>query len=497
MLKKTCLTALAVLSMANHAGDAAAAVPAPQARAIAPLVAGDETIVATHHRVQLSTGTLDYDAYAGRLPIRNDETGQVKAHVFFVAYRVPTPPGAPPRPITVIWNGGPSTNSLLLHTEMFGPRRLDGARFVDNPDTLLASSDLVFYDPVGSGFSRPERPEDAQQFYGTVGDFAATAEFIRAFSARFGTATQALYIAGESYGTWRAAGVAGLLTGMGLPLRGVVLISGGIPGGQMPNTFSDAMAIPARTAAAFYHRRLDAELMRDRDATLAQVTAWARDKYLPALTALAAQTDAQRELIATALARYTGIAPDLIDRKTLVMSNRRYRQVAASAERPLNTFDMRLLGDEAAVPGRTAAISAYLRSDLGYATDLAYTDIESGYMPTPGPVRRSNGDLWEYNHVEITPEMLKRAQEGGGPPGSLPWLQKTMRQERQLRVFVAAGRYDSLNTCAGNDGIVASLEPDLSRRFRTACDDGGHMMYRDAAARLALARDVRRFITGK
>lgn len=487
MLKKICLAASTVLV----AAAAIAAAP------VLPLVSGDESIVLTHHTLTLPGSKLAYDAYAGRLPIRHDETGQVLGRVFFVAYRVPTPPGAPPRPITVIWNGGPSTNSLLLHTEMFGPRRLEGDHFVDNAETLLTTSDLVFYDPVGSGFSRPERPEDAQQFYGVLGDFAATAEFIRAFSARFGTAQQPLFIAGESYGTWRAAGVAERLARMGLPLKGVVLVSGGIPGSQMPDAFSDAMAVPARTATAFAQHRLDAGLMRDRATTLAQATAWALDVYQPALKAAATQTDAQREQIASALARYTGIDAALVDRKTLAMSNRRYRQVAATAARPLNTFDMRLLGDELEVPGRGAAIATYLRKDLAYPTDLAYTGRETGYMPDPGPAPRSNGARWEYNHVTVTPEMLKRAMEGGGPPGSLPWLQDAMRQDRQLRVFVAAGRYDSLNACAGNAAIVAGLAPDLSRRFQTGCYDGGHMMYRDAAARLQLARDVRDFVAGK
>jgi carboxypeptidase C (cathepsin A) len=487
MLKTICLATAAFLFAAS---GACAAAP------VTPLAVGDEAIVVTHHTLLLAGRKLAYDAVAGRLPIRHDETGQVLARVFFVAYRVPTAPGAPPRPVTVIWNGGPSTNSLLLHTEMFGPRRLEGDHFADNPETLLATSDLVFYDPVGSGFSRPEKPEDAQQFYGVLGDFAATAEFIRAYSARFGTSRQPLYIAGESYGTWRAAGVAGQLIRMGLPLRGVVLISGGIPGSQMPDAFSDAMAVPARTATAFAQHRLDAALMRDRAQTLAEATTWSERVYQPALANPAALDDPQREAIATALARYTGIDAQLVDRTTLVMSNRRYRQAAATAAQPLNTFDMRLTGEAPDAPGRNAAIAAYLRTDLAYPTDLAYTGLETGYMPDPGPARRSNGARWEYNHVTVTPEMLKRAQEGGGPPGSLPWLQTAMRQDRQLRVFVAAGRYDSLNACAGNAAIVAGMDPDLGQRFRTGCYDGGHMMYRDSAARLQLARDVAGFVAG-
>src|SRR5690606_464121 len=243
------------------------ALAAPAA-ALPPLLApGDEPIVVTRHEIRTATGTLAYEARAGRLPIRHDETGEVRGRVYFTAYRVAPRPGET-RPITFLWNGGPSVNSLLLHVEMFGPRRIEGDRFVDNPETLLTVSDLVFYDPVGTGFSRPERPETAQEFYGVLGDFAATAEFIRAYRARFGAEDQPLFIGGESYGTWRAGGVAELLVQRQVPLAGVLLISGGIPGSRMPDSFSDAMYVPARTAAAFHHRKLAPGLMRDRAATL-------------------------------------------------------------------------------------------------------------------------------------------------------------------------------------------------------------------------------------
>ncbi|HET8749443.1 MAG TPA: hypothetical protein VFM42_01745, partial [Sphingomicrobium sp.] len=156
--------------------------------------------------------------------------------------------------------------------------------------------------------------------------------------------------------------------------------------------------------------------------------------------------------------------------------------------------DMRIVGPEPDDPGYSKAIANYLRGELGYRTDLAYTGIEDGYMPMPGPKRRSTGSRWSYNHVTITPEMLKRAQQGGGPPGSLPWLQNAMRMEPRLRVFVAAGRYDSLNMCEGNRAIVEGLEPGLSRRFTTRCYEGGHMIYRDEPSRLELSKDIADFV---
>jgi carboxypeptidase C (cathepsin A) len=464
------------------------------AEAMPPLLMpGDEPVVVTSHELRLPTGILAYQARAGRLPIRHDETGEVRGRVFFTAYVVAPAPGRT-RPLTFVWNGGPTVNSLLLHTEMFGPRRIEGADFVDNPETLLTHTDLVFYDPVGTGFSRPETQEAAAEFYSVLGDFAATAEFIRAWRARFGVGRQPLFIAGESYGTWRAGGVAELLAEAGIDLAGVMLISGGVPGSQMPDSFSDAMFIPARTAAAFHHRRLAPELMRNRAETLRRAADWARNVYQPALARRDSLPTAEREAIAIALARFTGVRAELIDRATLVMPNRSYLRSLLGEDRVLDTFDMRIVGAEPRVPGRNEAIARYLREELGYATDLAYTGLEDGYMPRPGPDRRATSSRWSYNHVEITPEMIARAQAGGGPPGSQPWLQRAMRADPDLRVFVAAGRFDSLNMCEGNPLMTARLEPELARRFTHACYEGGHMMYRDAAERVRLAYDLRRFI---
>jgi carboxypeptidase C (cathepsin A) len=469
---------------------------ASPAAALPPLLAqGDETVVATSHILALPDGPLRYEARTGRIPIRHDETGEVRGRIFFTAYRAQPRDGAV-RPITFIWNGGPSVSSLLLHTEMFGPRRLEGDSFVANAETLLTHSDLVFYDPVGTGFSRPERAELADEFYSTIGDFAATAEFIRAYRARFAADDQPLFLAGESYGTWRAAGVAEMLVEAGVPIAGLLLISGGIPGSGMSPAFSDAMFVPARTAAAFHHGRLAPELMRDRQAAIGQAAAWARNVYLPALERIDSLDAEERERIAGDLARFTGISGEAVDRSTLVVPNRTFlRTFLGESGDTLDTFDMRLVAGGETPSGRAEAVGRYLRRDLGYATDLSYIGIETGYMPRPGPDRSSIGSRWSYNHVEITPEMIARAQAGGGPPGSQPWLQRAMRADRTIRVFVAAGRYDSLNMCEGNLDMVARLEADLARRFTNICYEGGHMMYRDPAERERLATDARAFIS--
>jgi carboxypeptidase C (cathepsin A) len=459
-----------------------------------PIVTGDEAIVVTTHRIHTAHGLLEYEAHAGRLAIRNDATGQVRGYAFFVAYIV-KPPLGKPRPITFLWNGGPITSSILVHTEAFGPRRITPTGMVDNAETLLASSDLVFYDPIDTGFSRPAEPGFDKEFLSTLGDFAEAAEFIRAYRARFGAEHQPLFLAGESYGTWRVCGVTELLTKRGVKVDGAILLSGGVPGSLMPGQFQDAMYVPARTAAAFVLKKLSPDLLRNKADTMKQVDDWTYNVYLPALEHLDALTSEQREAIAAQLAKFIGVNLDQIDRTTLVMSNLAYRNglFAGDKNNILNTYDMRIVGDEPNIPGRSLILTEYLRRELGYNTDLAYIGLEDGYMPVPGPPRPNPGEEWSYNHVEITPQAIARMRAGDGPPLSQPWLQNAMRINKDLRVFVGAGRYDSLNMCEGNVRMIQKLEPDLSRRFTSVCYEGGHVMYRDQPTRLQLSSDLAHF----
>ena len=146
-------------------------------------------IVTTRHRIDVGWRTVAYTARAGLLPIRLNETGEPRGYIFFVAYTVDRTSREAPRPLTFAWNGGPGSNALLLHLSALGPRRLTddgeaGGRagsiaLEDNEATWLDATDIVFVDPIGTGFSRPARPEYADDFYGVLGDIAATVEFIR------------------------------------------------------------------------------------------------------------------------------------------------------------------------------------------------------------------------------------------------------------------------------------------------------------------------------
>jgi len=491
-----CLMGLAGAARSAPAADSHG-VTAVQS--IAPLTVGDEPIVVTEHTIQTPKGPLTYEARVGRMPVRSAETGEVRGRIFFVAYVVPAKHGAPPRPLTFAWNGGPGSPSSILHLQGVGPRRIDKDHMIDNPDSPLATTDLVFMDAMETGFSRPEKPEFASEFCTLRGDVTATAEFIRSYRARFRQVDQPVFIAGESYGVFRAASLADFMTDRGDRLDGVLLISGDFPNVRQPVAFYDAMHIPARVAIAFHWKRLPPELLKDYAATMRAATDWVDKTYLPALECLDCQSAEARDKIAVDLARWIGMRPDQVDRKTLVVHAQHFMEDFFDGDktRVLDEEDARTLQDEISWMGPPAVIDSYLRSELGYATDLTYSGLETGYTSSPGGKFRSAGAQFSYDTG-----MPKADDKLGRETGEVtyvarynpPWMQNAMERAKKLKIFVATGRYDPLNMCEGDVKAVAQLPADLSSRIENHCYEGGHIMYMDAQARPMFLGDFSRFI---
>jgi carboxypeptidase C (cathepsin A) len=411
--------------------------------------------------------------------------------MFYTDYIAP----GPQRPVTFLWNGGPGANSTALHFEAFGPRRLAGDKFVDNDTTLLGASDLVFVDPIGTGFSRAAKPEYESEFYSTLGDFASVTQFVRTWLATHHRQSAPIFLVGESFGTWRAAAVAEALEKQGQKVAGIVLISGGavVEHGIVPRNLEIALRVPNRAASALAWRKLDPSVGANLDQVEKVATAWARDVYAPALLHLDTLNTNERAAITADLARYTGFPAGQIDLKTLTVSPRQYlRGLLASDNKVLNTFDMRIVSEPR---GNAAAIDAYFRQDLGYVTSLGYAGIgvpvpTDPTMPDAGKINAN----WNYNSAPLTPEVMASAMAGEGPPVAVPWTTKALKLDPAMKVFVAAGLYDSLNSCAANDELKARLDPAIAGNFTMACYLGGHMMYRDTDARHKLAKDLEAFI---
>jgi carboxypeptidase C (cathepsin A) len=462
--------------------------------------------VTTRHTMPLGGKSLAYEAEVGRVPIRDAETGEVHGYMGFIAYRVPTT--GKPRPVTFVWNGGPGANSATLHFEMVGPKRGEGSALVDNQEAWLADTDLVFVDPIGTGFSRPTRPEYRKEFYGTVGDVASVTEFIRAWRLLSSAEAAPIYLAGESWGAGRAGSVGYALIKRGIPVKGLVLISGGsgLKAERRDPNVSAAMRVTDLAATSLYHGKLSPSLGKDRAAVLARVEAWGRETYAPALARIGELSDADRDRIAGELAGYTGLKPEQIDRKTLAITPRQYRENLLKPDgKPLNIFDMRLT--QSPKEDFDKAVPTYIRHDLGYHTDLPYVGIErieEGYAPT-GKFGGGPGAEWNYATAEATPEVvaaaIKVAQTtGGGPPvigPPLPSTAEAVGLDARLKVMVVAGRYDSLNSCTENDETARQLPAPLKAAFSFKCYDGGHMFYRDQPSRLAFTRDFRALLQAR
>jgi carboxypeptidase C (cathepsin A) len=479
--------------------------------AAAAAFAGEPQLAVTHHQVHANGAVLRYTARAGLIPILNNEAGDLHASVFFVSYTLDQPAAAPRRPVTFLWNGGPGANSALVHLSGFGPRRIESpddparptavpAAIADNDDTWLAFTDLVFVDPVGTGFSRPAKAEYEPEFYSTLGDIASIAEFVRVFRARFDLFDAPLFLAGESYGTWRASGVAEQLEKRGQHVSGVILISGGIQMGPVsPDPVRVALFVPSRTAAAFYHRRLPAGLMGDREAALREAESWALSEYAPAWQRRDQLTEDERTRIVERLARYTGVNASAIDRKSLMMTSPQFTAALLRDRKlTLGRYDMRLTN--AAAPSdsaqRNLAILRYLRQDLQFATDLAYNGVEEGYYSAAAPPR-GIGARWAWDQLEkgADPAAVSNVGSGDGPPPAQPWLRRAMAIDPALKVFLVAGLYDSLNSCADNRYLAAHVEPpEFRRNITLGCYPAGHMMYDTKEARDQLARDAAAFV---
>jgi carboxypeptidase C (cathepsin A) len=431
----------------------------------------------TAHVMHAGEKSLAYTAEVGLVPLTDEATSAVHAHMFFTAYLVKSSDAA--RPIAFVWNGGPGAPSNWVHFRGFGPRLLEGSTFVDNADTPLWAADLVFVDPVGTSFSRPERAEYAKEYFSTVGDARATTQFIRTWLKLHHGEGRPVFLIGESFGGFRAGGATERLESQGQHVAGVVLISGGVASGPLiPKDVRTALVTPQRAAAALALGKAPADLGTNRVAVVRAATQWSLQNYLPALVNADKLTDAEREAIIKDLSRFTGFPASKIDRKTLVIGREYLKEMSPDPGKSLTTYDMRTTETP---PFDESVIGQYFH-DLGYRS-------ERPYMET-GPA----ADLLSVKGKPWVNDYRWPESEKWGPSYAEPWLPKAMEINPNIRVFVAAGLYDALNSCAENDVLLGMLEPDLARSYTMRCYPGGHMMYRDPDTRVTLSKDIRNFI---
>jgi carboxypeptidase C (cathepsin A) len=485
-------------------------VPAPRAQAkeeapkpAEPKPALEEKISRTQHAITVDGQHIAYTATAGTLVLRTEE-GTPRASVFHVAYTRDGVKDPAERPVTFAFNGGPGGASVWVHFGAFGPKRVDldaqgfplppPGRLVDNENSILDVTDLVFVDPVSTGYSRPAPGVEAKEFHGLENDVESMAEFIRLWLTRNGRMASPKFIAGESYATIRAAGLsARLIDRYGIRLNGIVLISTALnsltrsfdSGNDMPFvTF-----LPTYTAAAWYHKRLSPELSGDLRRTLEEVKKFALDEYAPALLQGDWLPAERRRAIAEKLARYTGLSVGYVERSNLRIEHARFcKELLRDQGKTIGRIDARFTTKDLDAVGEigefdpsltgldapfTETTVDYLRRDLGYKEDeLIYERITDKVFP------------WHFPNHENRYANLAET------------LRQTMMKNPGMKVFIASGYYDLATPFFDGDYAVAHMAlPEKERpRVRFGYYESGHMVYVRPEDHRKLRQDVTGFI---
>ncbi len=449
--------------------------------------------VVTQHTARIDGQAVSYKAEAGWLPIRED--GKLMAKMFYVAYTRDGVQDLSARPLVFSFNGGPGTASVWMHMGYTGPRRVvyddDGfalrppGTLEDNPHSILDMADIVYIDPVATGFSRMVEGEELHKYHGTLSDIQSVAEFIRLYILRKDRWMSPKFLIGESYGTTRASGLAGYLSNSHrIYLNGVILVSMTNLDVEAGPDVGYATSLPQRAATAWYHHQLGDDLqarpIRD---FLSEVEAFAMGDYLQALVQGDRLGEAERSAMARRVARYTGLSAEFVLSANLRVDSRRFwKELLRDQRLTVGRLDSRYLGIDRDAAGEgpeydpamsdwngpfSDAVNRYLREELRYNPDLEY-NVWGNVRP------------WTRDESANVGDMLRRA----------------MRDNPYLKVMVQGGYYDAATDYFTAVYTMSHLQPggEFRDRFRFSWYESGHMMYLRKPDLANANNDLRDFI---
>lgn len=455
----------------------------------------------TQHSITIGGQKIGYKAIASHMPIRN-ESGELQGEMFFVAY---IKDGEDPktRPLTFAYNGGPGSASLWLHMGALGPRRVamnpDGSmpkppyHVVDNQETWLPSTDIVMVDAMGTGYSRLAKPDMGKQFFGVQADIRAFAEFVRAFLARYGRFSSPIYLAGESYGGIRTAGLSNALLGNGIALNGAIIISGTMNFGTLDAARGNDLPyigfLPTLATTAWYHKKLSARLQKMTvEQVASEAEAFAGGEYASALMKGTDLTPEEEARIAKRISELTGIKESFVKDAHLRVSDWRfYKELLRESGQTVGRLDSRLKGTDAVEVGDGpdydasgaatgpvfyASICDYLSNELNYKTEAKYR------------MWNTDGGGWDQDQGAIT--------------DTTEALRQAMVQNPHMKLLMVYGWYDL--ACPFYAAKYSLRHMDLKKqaldRISWQYYTAGHMMYIEEASRIKLGKDVATFIGG-
>lgn len=441
-----------------------------------------------------------YRVVTGFMPMRAKDDDEIEAQIFHTAYLREGVKDARKRPLMFVFNGGPGSPSLWLHLGAVGPRRVkmrkEGGQpqppfeIVENPHNWLGEADLVFIDPVGTGWSRAKDEETGKKkHWGVKQDIESVGEFIRLFLVRHQRFASPLYMAGESYGTTRATGVAGHLIDQGIAFSGIILVSSILSfltarftkGNDLPY----ALFLPTYAATAHYHGKATGKLQDH----LKKAREFAIGPYW---TALAKGSDLQgkeRERVKKTLSSLVGLSTDYLEKCDLRPEIMPFcKELMRDEGMTVGRLDSRFRGYDAAQSGNdyrpehdpsmtalmapyAAAYQHYARTELGFETDLAY-EIFGGVKD------------WDTG------------KGGDGFPDTSEALRKAMARNPYMRVMIASGYYDLATPFFATEYTVShlGLPEELRGNIETHEYRAGHMMYIDEGSLESLQQDLNGFM---
>jgi carboxypeptidase C (cathepsin A) len=455
----------------------------------------------TKGNVTIKGKTIPYTATTGFMNI-TDDNGTVKATMFYVAY-VRSDMPSEKRPITYAFNGGPGSSSVWLHMGALGPKRVvltdkgdmtkPPGNMVDNEYSWLEFTDLVFIDPVGTGYSRPAKDEKKEQFHGLDEDVNSVGTFIRLYTTQNKRWMSPKFLAGESYGTTRAAYLADHLADRhGMYVNGILLISMVLDFQTLrfsaSNDLPYVLFLPTYAATAMYHGKLDAKLRANQEKTLEEIRNWSLNEYLVYLAKGHLASDAEHSAITEKLSAYTGLSKEYI-----ASSNNRpdifrfTKELLRKEGKTIGRLDSRFTGVDRDNAGEnfeydpsynaviyapfTSTVNHYLRSTLGFESDLPYEILTGKVQP------------WNWGSAER------------GFPYVGEALRRAMSKNRFLKVYVANGWYDLATPFFASEYTInhLPLESMLRKNISMKYYQSGHMMYIEKESLIQFTKDIEQF----
>jgi len=475
------------------------ALTSPSAADNSTAAGTEETVSVTRHSIKTANGTVKYTTTAGMLTLKSTAPGRT-ARIFYVAYEKKGGK-AEARPLTFAFNGGPGSSSVWLHLGVIGPRRVrlaaDGAplnpppALADNEHTWLPFTDVVFIDPVGTGYSRTTDSKKEKEFFGFKSDIEAAGDFIRLYLTRHNRWMSPKFMAGESYGAARAVGLIDYLHGRhSIDLNGIVLISPVLDFNTIDftpaNDLPYPLYLPSYAAAAWYHKKLAPGTTLEN--ALREAEAWSLGSCIAALARGDALSEEEKQAAGGTISSLCGLSRDYVAANNLRVDAWRFRKellrhagaVAGRMDVRMTMPDTDRAGDSAGADPSLdrligvfgGAINSYVRNELCFTDETPYTCLNG-----------TTGNAWDW----------KSGIPGGQGYISLSRsLADAIHLNSCLMVFVAAGYYDLATPYFATAYTLNHLNLDKKLRdnITFCCYPAGHMMYTDRSCLKKLTEDV-------